>query len=210
MLLAERLEVRPEEVRFTYSEAGKPRLEPDAGGRAIRFNLSHSQDLLAIALTEAPDSDVGVDVEWTGRVRAFQSLVARFGTPKERAAFAALPERERCGAFYRWWTRKEAVVKGAGVTLAKALGNLELPFDSMPVCEPGLPDSIFSRSEREGRWRVYTWELAGGYIASLAVRKAPGGEDVLRCQGARHPELPLRLAATLTPWDPFHETAAEE
>lgn len=209
-LLSERLNVRPEAVRFTYSASGKPRLAQKMGEKAIGFNLSHSWELLTIALTDVPGAEVGVDVEWTGAERAHDGLVARFGTPKERAVFAALSSKERPMAFYRWWTRKEAAVKGAGATLGSALGLIEVPFDSSPVCEVELPAGT-SPSRRAGEaWRVYTWEIDGAYLASLAVPMGAGFGERLRFGGGRHPALPLQLAAVLAPEEPFHQAAVEE
>jgi len=202
-LLADKLRRAPQELRIVDRGAGKPALDPDAGGRSIPFNLSHSRDLLLIAVANEPGVELGIDVEWAGATRPFEALVERFGAPGEREALRAVPDAGRRRAFYRWWTRKEAVVKGAGATLAGALGHLEVPFGPETVSEvawpanaaPGPSDGL------ERQWLVYTWEPGGEYVASLAV----AGAGVVAAQtgfaashaGAPHPSLPLRLAAVL-------------
>lgn len=200
LLLGERLGCRPQEVRFAYSASGKPILRPGDGEQTIGFNLSHSGALLAIAVAGVPGMEVGVDVEWRGARRACERVVARFGTAAERAAFLSVPEGERREAFFRWWTRKEAAAKGAGVPLARALGRLEAPFGANSVSELAVPGA--------GLWRVCTWEIAAGYTASLAVPREGAREAGLLPRSERHPRLPLRLASVLVPRS--HETAAQE
>src|ERR1044072_5076584 len=57
-VVARYLESQPEALRFSYGAFGKPALE---AGHALRFNLSHSNEveLLAVAL----EAELGVDVE---------------------------------------------------------------------------------------------------------------------------------------------------
>ena len=200
-LLAEKLQRAPEELRFVYSDGGKPALDPAAGGIRIAFNLSHSRDLLLIALADEPGVGLGVDVEWTGAARPFEAIAGRFGAPGELEAFRAVPQGERRRAFYRWWTRKEAVVKGAGARLAGALGLLEVPLGPEAACEVAWPPQGAPGSGPEGRWLVYTWEVVRDYIASLAVSGAGVSAeetDFAASQaGAPHSWLPLRLAAVL-------------
>src|SRR5512132_1276653 len=57
-LLGERLGEDPSRIRFAYGERGKRRLGDDSD---LRFNLSHSRGLAAIALCEG--REVGIDVE---------------------------------------------------------------------------------------------------------------------------------------------------
>src|SRR5512132_2469878 len=57
-VLGERLDEDPGRISFAYGERGKPRL---AGETGLRFNVSHSHGVVAIALCEG--RELGVDVE---------------------------------------------------------------------------------------------------------------------------------------------------
>ncbi len=114
ILLGRYLDLDPRELRFELGLHGKPALHADAGsapgpggGTAmhrdaqqipdLRFNLSHSGELMLVAVTAA--REVGVDVEMA---------------------------RERYTAeFLREWTMREATVKclGAGLTFAPPEGE---------------------------------------------------------------------------------------
>jgi 4'-phosphopantetheinyl transferase len=77
---------------------GRPRLP----GTGLEASISHSGDLVAVALTNG--RPVGVDVEIIG-TREYESLVE---------SVCALAERPGIGSaadFYTYWTRKEAVLK---------------------------------------------------------------------------------------------------
>jgi phosphopantetheinyl transferase len=74
-------------IELQVGEQGKPHL-CDGGG--IEFNLSHSNGLALVAVTEG--REVGVDVELVD------------------------PRRERPAVFYAAWTRHEASLKCLGVT----------------------------------------------------------------------------------------------
>jgi phosphopantetheinyl transferase len=59
MVLAERLGCGAEEVEYAFSEQGKPGLGGRFAGAGLWFSLSHSDGLMAIALSER--GEVGVD-----------------------------------------------------------------------------------------------------------------------------------------------------
>lgn len=178
-LLADRLGVAAEEIRFVYDGSGKPRLAPVAQGGAAKapaeFSLSHSGDLVVFAVCwedgpRASDEssgprDVGVDIEWTGRARDYDGIVRRFATEIERQEYFALPPTLREAAFYRWWTRKEALIKAMGTSLARGLGAVSLPFDQeslheiAPVGLAGSPDLS---------WLVATVPVEERYCLSVA------------------------------------------
>ncbi|MCP3804701.1 4'-phosphopantetheinyl transferase superfamily protein [Allokutzneria sp. A3M-2-11 16] len=91
-------------------KSGRPRVEggPD-------FNLSHSGDLAALAVSW--DRRVGVDVE-QHRELDHLGMAARVLRPSEHAAIAALPADRQAEAFFRYWTVKEAYVKVTGQGLS--------------------------------------------------------------------------------------------
>lgn len=201
-LLAAETGERPEALRFVYGPAGKPRLAALAPERPRpAFNLSHAGEVLVIALIPEEEAPVGVDVEKEGAARRPDELLRRFGTEAERRAYFALPPGERPAAFVRWWTRKEALVKAQGGSLAVGLERLSVPVDEQAhhlIAAPAL-GAADERKESgpEGLWQLLTWNPAPGYIASLAVpAQAVAGRRPRAPAGfgpARHRSLPLHL-----------------
>ena len=101
----------PGSLRFSYGPHGKPEL---CHPQAIRFNLSHSGNRLAIAIGHQP---VGVDLEHMERATELDAVAARFYAPAETAALARLAPAPRRALFFRWWTAKEAALKAWGIGL---------------------------------------------------------------------------------------------
>ena len=104
------LKVPPEGVRFAYGPQGKPALAHETD---LRFNLSHSQDLALLAITE--NWEVGVDLEFIRADLDPMEIAPSVFSPDECAVLGNLPESERLATFYGYWTRKEAFIKALGV-----------------------------------------------------------------------------------------------
>src|ERR1041384_7387282 len=107
-VLSRYLDVKPEELRFSYGAFGKPALI----GEELRFNMSHSHGLALFAVSG--DRELGVDVEHVRADFASEDIARRFFSTVEVAAFNALPKEEQVAAFFRCWTRKEAYIKAIG------------------------------------------------------------------------------------------------
>jgi 4'-phosphopantetheinyl transferase len=156
-ILGRYLSLPAREITFAYGPHGKPAL---AGGRP-RFSFSHADDLAVAAL--ACDTELGVDVEHLEREVEIESLISSFASRLEREAFAALSLEERRQAFFRWWTRKEALAKAAGL-------GLSLPLDSFDVSiAPGEARLLSTRlAELGGAWSLHEFTPAPGFIGALA------------------------------------------
>lgn len=113
--LAQALGASPSAVRLHVGPHGKPSVV------GLHFNLSHSEGraLLALCATHP----VGIDLEVLREVEALQLAAAQFA-PAELEALAALEGAERRLAFFRVWTRKEAVLKATGLGISTALDRL--------------------------------------------------------------------------------------
>jgi 4'-phosphopantetheinyl transferase len=151
----------PAALTFTTGPHGKPHL---AHG-APPFNLSHSGDFAAIAVSPGPE--VGIDIERIDPRRATADLAARCFTPVENAALAATPEGEpRTAAFFRIWSRKEAVIKALGE-------GLTCPLDSFDVsAAPGEARLLALRrpGATPAAWTLFALDdLAPGYTAATAI-----------------------------------------
>lgn len=165
-VLARYLGVTPGAVTVLRDRYGKPSLGPNA---PIHCSFSHSGDQHWVAVSSHP---VGVDVQ-QHRINPppFLALARRFFAPNEAAALAALEGDALATAFYRLWTRKEAMVKALGRGLAFGLTRLEVSFKPSGMdCLLSLDDS----AKLARHWSLGSIPLVEqGYTAAVAVAQ-PG------------------------------------
>jgi 4'-phosphopantetheinyl transferase len=159
-ILARYLETTPGEPVFRYGPQGKPELTTGQ----IRFNMSHSHDLVLCALSRT--CPVGVDVE---RIRpGVADDVARCFAPGTAPLLERLPQSTRRRAFYQSWTRMEAYAKGCGEGLKSNLENLDGFIDlSHPVLFPTLEGA-----GQTGHWWFHDFRPREGYVGAVAARRA--------------------------------------
>lgn len=137
--------IPPEAWTFTTTPHGRLELAPPHDG--LRFNLSHTEGLVACVVVR--DVDCGVDVERTDR-RDVALLSASVLAPPERRTLAALPEPARPGRFLRYWTLKEAYVKARGLGLSLEPDRCVLALDGERPLLLSAP----------GDARPHDWQLA--------------------------------------------------
>ena len=127
-VLSERLSIAPRSILVSRTDTGKPVIT-----EGIHFNVSHSGDLILLAVSE--ERAVGVDIERKRDVQRVDALMNRWLSPAERAEFAALCERGATPseAFLRIWSLKEARLKALGVGISGA-GRARLDLvDALPL-----------------------------------------------------------------------------
>jgi 4'-phosphopantetheinyl transferase len=126
-ILGRYLAVAAEDVALQYDGSGKPSLAGEFRASGLQFNLAHSGELALVAVTV--DCPVGVDVEFRRPVRGRDEIARRYFAAAELAAVLAHDESQRTAAFFRCWTRKEAVLKAIGTGLGYPLSAFEVPID---------------------------------------------------------------------------------
>ncbi len=146
------------EDTLAYGDKGKPYFK--LGGP--RFNLSHSGDYVVLATAA---SEVGVDVE---KIEPYpDALAQRCFTPPE---YAWLKRQDGMEAFYRLWTAKESVMKGAGL-------GLSMPPESFSV----LPLERGAHKIGGDIW-FFHWLPLDGHIVCRAVSGAEEATEVIYVQ----------------------------
>ena len=166
-ILAGCLGVTSREIAFRASPFGKPRLDPERHGSALRFNVSHSGDLALVAVSG--EVEVGVDIELRRPRPDLEALVARYFSPGERVAIAALPAAHRLEAFFDYWTLKEAYLKACGDGLNRRLDAFDVVLDH------DLPPRLVDVRDRPGdqyRWTLAQLRPAAGYAAAIAAERS--------------------------------------
>lgn len=161
IVLGRCLDTAPEDLRFGWDVGGKPHLAND---RDVEFNLAHTGDLMLLALTRS--MPVGVDVERVRRLNDPVGIARRFFTAREADWLQRRTRDELNRAFFRLWTRKEAVLKAGGEGISSGLESLEL------LDADGWFSDLVMRQHKDSaatKWSVMELHPAIGFLGALAV-----------------------------------------
>ena len=152
------LQADPAGIRFEYGHSGKPAL---ATGN-LHFNLAHSKERALLAVTRA--AEVGVDIEAVVSLE-FDDIADRFFSPDECAEYRLFTPERRPEAFFRCWTRKEAIIKAVG-------DGLSLPLDAFDVSIAADSPSLLRLldHDRPADWSLLHLEPGAGFAGAVAVR----------------------------------------
>jgi 4'-phosphopantetheinyl transferase len=164
VLLGHYLGVAPDHLRFDYTPFGKPHLATGQAARALQFNVSHSGELLLVAVTAG--RALGVDVEQIRPDIEVEEIATRFFSSNEQGALGKLTGAAQVDAFFDCWTRKEAYIKAKGE-------GLSLPLDQFDVAlMPGEPARLIETRPDPAearRWCLTKLDVADGYRAAVVV-----------------------------------------
>ena len=158
----------PASWRFERGAHGRP--EIIGGPPGVRFNLSHTDGMIALLLHG--DADHGVDVEHTGRETDIESVARRVFTESEQASIRAQPTGGRADRFYQLWTLKEAFIKAKGAGLAMPLQQFGF---AISAAAGGSDPLIEFRCDRAidpapDRWQFTTLRPTDDHVVSIAGR----------------------------------------
>lgn len=167
IVAARHVAARAPEIRYARGvpSHGKPRFAGPATG--LEFSISHSGGRAVVAVSHAVA--VGLDVEQVRTESPEPSLIAAVLGPDEQRELLALPRPVRAGAFCRYWTRKEAVLKATG-------DGLTVSPEQIAVTAPGdAPALVHWAGSRRPVQPVHLYDLdaAPGYAAALATIGSP-------------------------------------
>jgi 4'-phosphopantetheinyl transferase len=180
-ILANYLEIKPSGLRFVYNEFGKPSLEVSQETGSLSFNLTHSGELVLIAV--AIDRDVGVDIEFIDNSVPFEEVAKRVLSVNEIAVLEALPESLRRAGFFNCWARKEAYVKAQGMGLSIPLNS----FDVSLVQGEAVTYVESANSSDTSNWKIENLKIDSRYAAAVAA----AGQDWKVAQSNWRPGIGL-------------------
>lgn len=163
-ILADYLHSVPIQISLVYGAFGKPSLEPNAYSIPLYFNLSHSDGMGLLGVTQ--DGEIGVDIEHHRDLSDMTEIARLVFSPWEFARWVSLPLSQQVAAFYRGWTCKEAYMKAVGM-------GFSLPSNSFDVTF--LPDEatqlITAELPSDTHWHLATLALeptvTGAYALAL-------------------------------------------
>jgi 4'-phosphopantetheinyl transferase len=121
----------PPERLFTGDDTGPPLPVTTPPDTVLNFSVSHTERYTVFGFLHA--GRIGVDIEKVRPVRYLEDSATYAFSPAESNWIQQLPEERRQKAFFRIWTRKEAVIKCCGGTVANDMDRFEIALDEDTV-----------------------------------------------------------------------------
>jgi 4'-phosphopantetheinyl transferase len=126
------LQRAPMQVALGRDSMGRPCLPGDE----LHTSLSHADAAVAVAVSRL--GCVGIDLEPTMRTAQMPAIAERVVHPVEAGAMASLPADQQPASLLALWVRKEALLKAAGIGLAREMDTFQAPADhavAMPAAD---------------------------------------------------------------------------
>lgn len=170
------VDVTPTRWTFVQNGYGKPEIAEPRTEPPLRFNLSHTRGMAALAVTLG--REIGVDVENCRRNIDSVGLSGRYFSPREAAELRSLPPERRQSRFFDFWTLKEAYIKARGMGLSFPLRDCSMRVDRKPVeieFAAGVDDVA-------GEWQFEQFHPSEHHKIAVAVRRDPGTQLQIVCR----------------------------
>lgn len=149
---------------FHINRHGKPSLKNAHAEDSIYFNMSNSENTCICAFRQ--QGDIGIDIERIYDLPDMDRIVERFFSSDEKEILRSLSGQNRKQTFFRYWTRKEALLKAMGV-------GLSMPPDKVDVMA-GQEDTLetFIRTtgpDTESEWTLHDINTFDNFTSALAL-----------------------------------------
>lgn len=159
--------VAADEWKFETNEFGKPSI---AGGSRLRFNISHSGDRIALAISES--FDMGIDVERRRDLDPLQ-LADSFFAEREISDLRVLSGASQLNRFFQYWTLKEAFIKAVGRGLSLPLDAFSFHANFGPSVVHDRDDLVVSLDQSlswaDGQWKIRLLSEEPEYYLAIAI-----------------------------------------
>lgn len=118
-VLSKYLEISPTEIQFKKNKNRKPQvLFPLT---SLKFNISHSENKILISVSE---DETGVDIEMIKPGPGYKDFIKTYFSSDEQNKILSSPNPDE--TFYKYWTRKESVLKASGLGIIDNLKEIEV------------------------------------------------------------------------------------
>jgi len=155
LLLSRYTNISPPEIEFIAGKNKKPELRSESN--KLRFNVSHSGELILIAIS---DTEIGVDVERIETGFNYTDILKHSFSEHEISRIQqAADTREQ---FFRLWTRKEALTKASSKGLDDELRDIPC-LDGWHSINEGLIGL-------KGNLQVKSFNIDHEYMGSIACQ----------------------------------------
>jgi 4'-phosphopantetheinyl transferase len=148
-VLSKYLETVPSEIKFKKNKNRKPQILFPL--TSLKFNISHAENKILVALS---NEEIGVDIEMIKPGFEFRDFIKTYFSSNEQEK--VLSSANHNETFYKFWTRKEAVLKASGLGIIDNLKEIE-------ICNNENHSTIFPQN-----LYVCSFKIEGDFFASVA------------------------------------------
>ena len=181
-LLSYYADIAPEKWRFEKGEKDKPEIM--SAPLPLRFNLSHTKNMIICAVTLA--DDIGCDVEDMTRSNDVLAIADRYFSPSESKELFSLPVEQQRNRFFDYWTLKESYIKAWGLGLAIPLkdfsfiiGQDKSSTKTNIQCIDGISLSFAKhREDTPNLWRSWLFYPNEKHRIALSVRAKTNNQNM--------------------------------
>ena len=164
-VLADKLGISPYEIKLQLHPNGKPFVQ---GSKAVYFNITHSADVIILAVTE--EGEIGVDIEQVDREFEWR----RVDSVLDLSEIEWIKEKELTDSssvyqrFFQIWTLKEAYIKCTGEGMSRHLKMLN--FHILPEHIQFLDSTNDAQKTEEYYFESYIYD--SNFIFSICLKQS--------------------------------------
>ncbi len=156
--------IKPRLFEFSNNQYGRPELILHDSLPPIRFNLSHTDGLIACAVVLK--QDIGVDVEDMERRAVSLKIADRFFSKTEVDDLHQIPESRKRDRFYDYWTLKESYIKARGRGLSLPLEQFSFHLSETEPLRISFDPRL---SDDPDRWQFWLLRPTKRHKVALSV-----------------------------------------
>lgn len=161
-LLGRYLQQDPKEIALSTTTLEKPFL---AHVKDFHFNVSHAGGYVLLAFTRI--AAIGVDLELINPKIKITGLVNRFFSRLEVPVILGEDPASQAPAFFRAWTRKEALIKATGNGLSTPLDQFGVSIELDKAVEVLHTDWA---PEEVGSWNLRSFTVTDSLPGAVALK----------------------------------------
>ena len=163
LILGRYLQRDAREIKFSYTDKGKPFLNGFQNQNGICFSTSSSNNTALLALTLR--RNIGIDIEKKNYLVEYKEIASSFFAPSESRYILSLPKDDRADAFYFLWTTKEAYLKALALCLSlSALRTIKVPINAESNSTPFM---LMTPLSKKHSYKGRHFHISKDYVATL-------------------------------------------
>ena len=161
------VDVDPSAWQFSQNKHGRPEISGPDIEPLLRFNLTHTNGLVACVVTL--ESDCGIDVERLSARGNLMGIAEKMFAASEQQDLMNLDGQAFLDRFFTYWTLREAYCKALGVGIAWSKSNygfVEKGSERWGICFDALSN------EESDHWQFALTRPTSEHLLAVAVRAA--------------------------------------
>ena len=161
------VDVDPSAWQFSQNQHGRPEISGPVSAPPLRFNLTHTNGLVACVVTL--ELDCGIDVEQLSARGNPMAIAEKMFAASEQQDLMNLDGQKFLGRFFTYWTLREAYCKALGVGIA--FSKKDYCFVEEGDERWGIRFAAVS-NEESNHWQFVLTRPTTEHVLALAVRTA--------------------------------------